>query len=821
MFQEDIDLKKDLENVKKFDLSGYEQIKTIGSGNYGNAFLYQKGSNKIVVKEFKNVQNFDKLELIKREIINQSECNKENLIVPFLGISFVDLEGKPLQLPLLVMEYEESGSLKNLDKSKLDDIQKMIIIYGIAKGIQFLHHIPICHRDLNPNNIVLDSNKYPLICDFGASRQFLPSLIDDGTQRGTPLYMSPEMIKNGEITTEVLLPSDIFSFGVVIYNLLTNVTPYSVEIKHLRLASLQNFLNSGKRLRLPDSIPSWFRCLINLCWKQNPDERPTIDDIVNLFNAGIALPQVYDETKSAKYFEYLNEHLHLNIEEMNQNNLESWHDRLLKDNKKELALVVDFILADFFDNPKSQSIIGYFYFNGIMVDTNIKKAVDYFNKAAEKEDPMALFYLSEIYKLGLQEIKIDANLSESNRFLNLSASHEFKPAVDLQGINSEFSEISKDNIPTVAVFGDKKVGKTSFINRIINKNFNNPLLFPTASIKDYYFPVCMNNNEKTFICIKDTSGFDSIQNDDLHSIFNDNLKIVILMFDKTNRNSFDAIDRLFNIIQSQKKTKVMIIGNKMDSDQCVVTYSNLKEKAKSLNADYFYETSALKSNNIEMISDEIVSCIDYLNKSDAHEQVNIKHFNSGKPTIKTIIVGSSGCGKTSFLYYLANKGIYDGQTTPGPYNSEINLDLFTLDIWDTLGQERFRSILGAFIRSQNLFIIMFDITIASSFHDIDNFYQLIINNCRASYFKLLIFGNKTDLNDRREVSYDEAAAKARSLNASYLEISCQNGYNFDIALHLIAEANNYLEENSTEQDNFRSVDISQERNYPSKKCCGK
>lgn len=91
--------------------------------------------------------------MIKCEIINQSECHNENLIVPFLGISFFDLQRQPLQVPFLVMEYGESGSLTKLNINQIADTEKMIIIYGIAKGIQFLHHIPICHRDLNSNNI--------------------------------------------------------------------------------------------------------------------------------------------------------------------------------------------------------------------------------------------------------------------------------------------------------------------------------------------------------------------------------------------------------------------------------------------------------------------------------------------------------------------------------------------------------------------------------------------------------------------------------------------------------------------------------------------
>ena len=73
------------------------------------------------------------------------------------------------------------------------------------------------------------------------------------------------------------------------------------------------------------------------------------------------------------------------------------------------------------------------------------------------------------------------------------------------------------------------------------------------------------------------------------------------------------------------------------------------------------------------------------------------------------------------------------------------------------------------------------------------------------------------MNDKRKVSYDEAAAKARSLNADYLEISCQNGSNFNMALHLIEEASKYLSQNA--EDKSGIVDLKQNGNNQKRRCC--
>lgn len=70
------------------------------------------------------------------------------------------------------------------------------------------------------------------------------------------------------------------------------------------------------------------------------------------------------------------------------------------------------MLADYFNNNDSQEKLGFLYFNGILVNKNIAKAIVYFKKAAEKENSKALFYLSEIYKLGLPEYNINIDLEK-------------------------------------------------------------------------------------------------------------------------------------------------------------------------------------------------------------------------------------------------------------------------------------------------------------------------------------------------------------------------------------------------------------------------
>lgn len=478
---------------------------------------------------------------------------------------------------------------------------------------------------------------------------------------------------------------------------------------------------------------------------------------------------------------------------MDKESLSYWYNRLLRNNKKELALVIDFMLADYFNISNSQSNLGYLYFNGILVTKNYDKAIAYIKKAAENEDPKSLFYLSEIYKLGLPENNIVINLAESNRYLQLSANHEYAPAIERLEKEREFSEISKEDAPMIVVFGNGEVGKTSFINRIVNKDISEFLLFPTSSIyiRYYYLPVVLNNNKKRFICFRDAPSFSLIRSS-IQTFFdsNKNVQLVILIFDKTNKQTFNNIDNYVNLIRLKTKCKIMIVGNKLDSSDCNVSYSNLKEKANMLNIDYFYEVSALKSTNIEMVSDGIITNV--IESTSAQEQISIKQFFTGQSLINTVIVGSSGCGKTSFINYLSNSSF--NATSVGPNITSINLDLLTLRITDTAGQEMFKAIFSMYLRNQTIIIIMFDLTDLSSFNAVGDFYKLIIDNVSSPVFKIVIFGNKNDLNDKRKVPYNDAIAQAKALDAKYIEISCRNGYNIDMALHLIEEAHIYIQQ---------------------------
>ena len=128
-------------------------------------------------------------------------------------------------------------------RNELDLTNKFIIAYGIALGIKYLIEQEICYRDLKPNNILLDENYYPRICDFGLSPIFPSKELKQKSILGTPAFCPPEILKiwnNNQVEIEkgtewkTILDSskeydgekaDVFSFGMILWCLFMERNP--------------------------------------------------------------------------------------------------------------------------------------------------------------------------------------------------------------------------------------------------------------------------------------------------------------------------------------------------------------------------------------------------------------------------------------------------------------------------------------------------------------------------------------------------------------------------------------------------------------------
>lgn len=189
---------------------------------------------------------------------------------------------------LVIMDYYKNGDVEKhtnnyLKSNGMNSIMnptiRSKIIFGIASIMKCMHHKNIIFRDLKLDNVYLNDELEPVIGDFELSRFYINSL-EMTMAIGTPLCMAPEIFMDGDETYS--LSVDVYSFAFCVYKMFTLKVTFS-DLKPIR--SSQHFMrkiSQEQRPVRPKSIPDCYWELIQKCWKQNPDERPTFDEITEM-----------------------------------------------------------------------------------------------------------------------------------------------------------------------------------------------------------------------------------------------------------------------------------------------------------------------------------------------------------------------------------------------------------------------------------------------------------------------------------------------------------------------------------------------------------
>lgn len=133
--------------------------------------------------------------------------------------------GREKDLTYIVMQYVEGPSLQKIiaSKKKLSYEEIIKLMDQLCDALDYAHQRGIIHRDIKPANILTDKAGKPFVADFGLARVETSTITQTGTTVGTPSYMSPEQVMGKGVDNR----SDIFSLGVVLYELLTGERPFS------------------------------------------------------------------------------------------------------------------------------------------------------------------------------------------------------------------------------------------------------------------------------------------------------------------------------------------------------------------------------------------------------------------------------------------------------------------------------------------------------------------------------------------------------------------------------------------------------------------
>ena len=203
----------------------YRYIKKIGKGAFGSVFLVEDMMiNEEIILKFLNTQFVTDESIIKRFIYELRFARKithPNVIRIYDMVSF----GKAHAIS---MEYFRSHTLSAevKDKKPMDIERAKQFTFDVCSGMESAHAANVVHRDLKPNNILINDDSIVKIVDFGvaaATQSTDTKLTKTGLLVGTPTYMAPEQVLGKEVDER----TDIYSLGVIMYEMLTGRPPYS------------------------------------------------------------------------------------------------------------------------------------------------------------------------------------------------------------------------------------------------------------------------------------------------------------------------------------------------------------------------------------------------------------------------------------------------------------------------------------------------------------------------------------------------------------------------------------------------------------------
>jgi len=248
----------------------FKVMRKLGGGAYGTVYLAESirepgrefALKEIVEHDLSPEERKDAVELFRREAKILMALHHEGLPAVFDAFSATDPESG-MELHYLVMQKVEGETLEAMQKTENAPFSwKRVVPWALqlAGIMQYLHSQqpePLIFRDLKPSNIMCDSSGKIWLIDFGIARYFTPGKLRDTYALGTPGFSPPEQYGSGQSD----IRSDIFSFGVTLFRLLSFQDPEQFKFKFPPLKTYAG------------DLPDWLGEMVMKCTALNPGDR--------------------------------------------------------------------------------------------------------------------------------------------------------------------------------------------------------------------------------------------------------------------------------------------------------------------------------------------------------------------------------------------------------------------------------------------------------------------------------------------------------------------------------------------------------------------
>ncbi len=248
--------------------SRYQIVKMLGEGGMGAVYkardieLEREVALKVIRPELSN--NPEILQRFKQELILARQVTDRNIIRIF------DL-GEAGGIKFITMEYIEGHNLHHIlrQRGKLEIAEAVDVMEQVASGLAAAHREGIIHRDLKPGNIMRDVNGRVVVMDFGLARTISgDGMTRTGAMLGTMEYMSPEQAQGKELQAS----SDVFTTGLILYELISGATPFHAE------SAIASLIMRTQQRAVPltevdKKIPGALSNIVAKCLEKDPENR--------------------------------------------------------------------------------------------------------------------------------------------------------------------------------------------------------------------------------------------------------------------------------------------------------------------------------------------------------------------------------------------------------------------------------------------------------------------------------------------------------------------------------------------------------------------
>ncbi|MCD4687312.1 MAG: serine/threonine protein kinase, partial [Anaerolineae bacterium] len=256
-----------MDDLSGHTVKGYDIGESIGTGSFGVVYravqpsVGREVAIKIILPAFANQPDFVRRFETEARLIARLEHPH---IVPLF-----DYWREP-DIAYLVMRLLSSNLRAQLDQhGPSDDIETVEMVDQVVSALAMSHRQGVVHRDIKPDNILLDGDCNAYLSDFGLAEVIKGSLdrAEEGIT-GSPAYMAPEQLKGAAIT----LQSDVYALGIVIYEMLTGKHPYG-------LASISDLIRKHLLVPLPSvrehrpELPESVDYVLQRATAKDPDQR--------------------------------------------------------------------------------------------------------------------------------------------------------------------------------------------------------------------------------------------------------------------------------------------------------------------------------------------------------------------------------------------------------------------------------------------------------------------------------------------------------------------------------------------------------------------